>query len=269
MEKLDGVPETLYVPLTGRIYMSENFPEILNDRKAVEIRDSLEYANFNYENQNQYTWVASATRSYNLDIEVKEFLEKNPNGVIVNLGAGLDTGYNRLGNSDVYWFDLDLPEVIKNRKKFIAPSEKNVYISKSLFDSSWIEDVKSVNPSAVLVLVSGVFYYFEEKKVLEVLEMMKALPNCEVVFDSVTEKGLKRSNAYVKKMGKNDALMLFFVNNEKEKFAYLNGVDNVSSYPYYSKIRKEDLSRFSFKTTVFLKVSDAFKLVKMIKIKLS
>ena len=38
MEKLDGVANTLYVPLYARIYVSKKFPEYFYDKMALKIR---------------------------------------------------------------------------------------------------------------------------------------------------------------------------------------------------------------------------------------
>ena len=39
MEKLDGVANTLYVPLYGRIYVSKKFPEYFYDEMALKIEE--------------------------------------------------------------------------------------------------------------------------------------------------------------------------------------------------------------------------------------
>lgn len=41
MEKLDGVANTLYVPLYGRIYVSKKFPEYFYDEMALKIEENL------------------------------------------------------------------------------------------------------------------------------------------------------------------------------------------------------------------------------------
>ena len=39
MEKLGTIESTLFVPMLGRIYASENFPKILYDEKALELKE--------------------------------------------------------------------------------------------------------------------------------------------------------------------------------------------------------------------------------------
>lgn len=269
MQKLNNISKTLFIPLTGRMYVSEKFPHLLYDKKALELKNTLKDINFDYSKQSQYTLLASACRAYNMDREVRGFLKQNPKGAIVNLGAGLDTGFERVGIKSNFWFDLDLPEVMEVREKLLLPSEKNIYLSKSIFDYSWIDDVKKNNPTSVLVLASGLFYYFKPKIVLEILENLKALPTPLVIFDATNKTGLKRSNAYVEKMGNYKAQMYFYVNHAKKQFAHLTDEKNISSYPYYLYFKKEDISQLFLKTKLFFYVSDFFNMVRMVKIKLT
>ena len=39
--KLQGVADTLYIPLTARIYVSRRFPDFFCDRKSLELESAL------------------------------------------------------------------------------------------------------------------------------------------------------------------------------------------------------------------------------------
>lgn len=41
MSKFEGVADTLYIPLTARIYVSEHFPEYFRDDKASRMERSF------------------------------------------------------------------------------------------------------------------------------------------------------------------------------------------------------------------------------------
>ena len=43
MDKFKGVADTLYIPLTARIYVSERFPEYFYDEKAVSLKNEIPY----------------------------------------------------------------------------------------------------------------------------------------------------------------------------------------------------------------------------------
>ena len=98
MQKLGVVEDTLFVPMLGRIYASEHCPQILYDKKALELKNKLPSDLIEQNKQNQYTLLASASRSANMDRFIQSFLERRPNGVIVQLGCGLETTYYRCDN---------------------------------------------------------------------------------------------------------------------------------------------------------------------------
>ena len=52
-----------------------------------------------------------------IDDEVRRFAEAHPDGVVVQLGAGLDARYERLGRPKLTaWYDLDLSDVLDLRR---------------------------------------------------------------------------------------------------------------------------------------------------------
>ena len=43
MSRFEGVADTLYIPLTARIYVSEHFPEYCKDEKALSLKNEMPY----------------------------------------------------------------------------------------------------------------------------------------------------------------------------------------------------------------------------------
>ena len=116
MSKLGVVEDTLFVPMLGRIYASEHYPQILYDKKALELKKKLPSDLIKQNMQSQYTLLASASRSANMDRIIRTFLERRPDGVIVQLGCGLETTYHRCDNGKTHWYAVDLPHVIEYRR---------------------------------------------------------------------------------------------------------------------------------------------------------
>lgn len=67
MPNFTNVEETLFVPMLGRIYASENFPWIFYDEKAMELKEKLPSHIKGQDTQTQYTFMASAIRSVHMD----------------------------------------------------------------------------------------------------------------------------------------------------------------------------------------------------------
>lgn len=267
MQKLGVVEDTLFVPMLGRIYASEYCPQILYDKKALELKKKLPSDLIEKNMQNQYTLLASASRSANMDRFIQSFLERRPNGVIVQLGCGLETTYYRCDNRRTHWYAVDLPHVIDYRRELLPESERETYLAGDAFSEDWIRQVRTEFPDApILVTAGGLFHYFEENKVISLLRMIGQFGNMEVVFDTVNKRGMTMmKKKYMKQVGHADAQMFFYVDSAEELAAKIRGnVKVIAEEPYYRYIPKNGLK---LSTKVSMAVSDQFKMVKMICLK--
>ena len=95
MPEFNAVENTLFIPMLGRIYASEHFQNILYDEKALSLKDVLPKGLAETGSQSQYTLLASASRSANMDRYIRDFLRRKPDGVIAELGCGLETTFYR------------------------------------------------------------------------------------------------------------------------------------------------------------------------------
>ena len=143
MQTLGVVEDTLFVPMLGRIYASEHCPQILYDRKTLELKNRLPSDLIKQNMQNQYTLLASASRSANMDWFIRSFLERRPDGVIVQLGCGLETTYHRCDNGKIHWYAVVLPHVIEYRRGLLPKPEREFYISGDAFVKDWIIKVRN------------------------------------------------------------------------------------------------------------------------------
>ena len=264
MQKLGVVEDTLFVPMLGRIYAAEHCPQILYDKKALELKNRLPLDLIEQNMQNQYTLLASASRSANMDRIIRDFLERRPNGAIVQLGCGLETTYYRCDNGRARWYAVDLPHVIEYRRGLLPEPERECYISGNAFAKDWIKKVRDeVLDTPILVIAGGLFHYFEENKVIALLRMIGQFGNMEVVFDTVNRKGMAMmQKKYMRQIGHADAQMFFYVDAVEELAAKIGGNAKViADEPYYRYIPKNGLK---MSTKVSMAVSDWFCMVKMI-----
>lgn len=268
MRKLGVVEDTLFVPMLGRIYASEYCPQILYDKKALELKNKLPSDLIEQNMQNQYTLLASASRSANMDRFIRCFLDRRPSGVIVQLGCGLETTYYRCDNGKTLWYAVDLPHVTEYRRRLLPEPEREFYISGDAFAKNWIKKIRYDVPDApVLVIAGGLFHYFEEDKVIALLRMMGRYGNIEVVFDAVNKRGMTMmKKKYMKQVGHADAQMFFYVDSAEELAAKIRGnVKLIAEEPYYHYIPKDGL-RLLTKASMW--VSDRSCMVKTIHLEL-
>ena len=239
-----GVEDTLYIPLTARIYASKKFPEFFYDEKALSLEKYIP-ANDIDENTTEYFYMASVCRQYTIDQKIKKFLEKNGLCNVVFLGAGLETSYNRIGNDKANFYQVDLPNVIYVREKVLGNA-----INEKLI---WIKEIDISLPT--MIVVSGVYQYFTKEKILSMIEKMnEMIPKGELVFDATNSAGLKLANKYVKKTGNSDAQMYFSIDRPKE-FANETQTELIDVQGFFKEALKtcQDLK---FKTKVYMYFAD-------------
>lgn len=267
MPNFDSVQDTLFVPMLGRIYASENFPYILSDTKALELKAKLP-ANLKGSNtQTQYTLMASACRSANMDRYIREFLRRCSDGVVVELGCGLETTYYRNQELGAVFVETDLPEVMDYRAELLPAPTNCRYISGDSFTAEWLDAVREEFPEApILVTASGLFYYFEEDAVLDLLHKMQGRGHVELVFDTVNKSGAKQmAKKYMKQVGHEDAKTFFYVNDAQELLTKLGGdATLLAEEKYYEHTPKDGLS---FSTKLTMQGSDLLRMVKMVHIR--
>lgn len=264
MAKLGIVEDTLFIPMLGRIYASEHCPQILYDQKALELKKKLPLDLLKQDRQSQYTLLASAVRAANMDRCIHAFLKRRPDGVIAQLGCGLETAYYRGENGKTCWYAVDLPHVIKYRRELMPEPERESYLAGDAFAENWIRQIRTDMPDApILVTAGGLFHYFEEAKVLGLLQMLRQFGEIEVVFDAVSKSGMSMMRKkYMKQVGHADAQMFFHVDSAEKLAQKVNTNTKVlADESYYSAIPRQGLL---LATRVSMAVSDRLQMVKMI-----
>ena len=246
MSKLGVLEDTLFVPMLGRIYASEYCPQILYDPKALELKKKLPSDLLGKGGQSQYTLLASAARSANVDQFIRTFLERRPDGVVVQLGYGLETTYSRCDNGHTRWYALDMPHVVEYRRALLSEPERETYLAGDAFAEDWIRQIRADVPDApILVTAGGLFHYFE------------------IVFDTVSKSGMAMMRKkYMKQVGHRDAQMFFYVDSASELTGKIgSGVRVLAEEPYYRHIPRTGLK---LSTKISMSVSDRFWMVKMV-----
>ena len=261
MSEFTKVEDTLFVPMLGRIYCSERFPHILNDRKALEISKIIPADLLTHAKGNQYTHIASAVRSTNMDRYIQDFMKRSPDGVIVQIGCGLETTFFRNDDGKHHWIELDLPEVIAFRKKILGESERDTCLVADATTEEWIKKVRERYPTQpLLVTSSGVFYYFTEEMVLGLMKNMAKYGNAELVFDAVNGTGIRMMHRLMKIVGHAEAAIYFYVDDSND-LAKKVGAEVVADEKYYRHISRKGLSLM---TKISMRVADRFSLVRML-----
>lgn len=199
---LEGVSETLLIPLWARAAETKRSDPIIFDPKAVEICDALDY-DFTRFDRAWMTQTGIAVRTKLIDEAVLDRIAGQPDTVFINLGAGLDTRFERVDNRRILWYEVDLPAVIEVRRHFFTETERHRFIGRSITDFTWMEDV-DLQGRAPLILAEGLFMYFDEGDVRAVFRRLaQRFPGAEMIFEVLTPLavGMSRFDECVSKVG--------------------------------------------------------------------
>lgn len=134
--------------------------------------------------------VCLGMRARRYDAYAADFLHRYPQGVIVNLGCGLDTRFERLDAAAAHTgggprvVEVDLPPMIALKRILVEPHPRHHLIAASVLDSHWMDEIDRYDDRRFLFLAEGVFMYFapEEVKTL-VLALTARYPGSELVCE--------------------------------------------------------------------------------------
>jgi deazaflavin-dependent oxidoreductase (nitroreductase family) len=197
-QDLKGVAETLLIPLYIRAIESQRPDALLKDERAVAFVTQMDsaFSRIKRIKMDEEDKVALVLRNREFDRYARDFLARYPEAVVVHIGCGLDARFERVDNGQVEWYDLDLPEVIELRRKFIGGErERYHFLACSAFDSAWLNPVSIQRQRPFLFLVEGVFMYFEEAQVKSLVLMLRdCFPGAELVFDAFSPFLVRANN---------------------------------------------------------------------------
>jgi O-methyltransferase involved in polyketide biosynthesis len=171
VDKVSGISlgtaqETLLVPLYGRATMTRQGSDLIDDHKAVEMIEAIDYDFARFDGS--MSLVGSVLRTRIFDRWIARWLEANPTGTVVEIGAGLNTRFERLDNGTARWFELDLAEVISLRRRFFRDTDRRTMLAASVLDDAW-HDTVAATGGPWFFAAEAVLIYLEPSEVESVL----------------------------------------------------------------------------------------------------
>ena len=142
-------------------------------------------------------------RTIVLDEMVGKYLAKYPKTVVVNIACGMDTRCYRMKGKYLRWYNVDLPETMEVRERFLTEDGPIYQIAKSAMDASYIDDI-TYEGEDVLVVIEGLSMYLKEADIRQILAIIdQAFPKAMVLIEvmspfvvkHVKEKSIEGSNA--------------------------------------------------------------------------
>ncbi len=182
VDTLSGVPETLLVPLYARAQETQRPDAICHDPQAVAMMAKIDYDFNKFAETGATSSLGIAVRTEILDEQTSAYIAQQPDAVIINIAAGLDTRFLRVDNGQIRWYDLDLPEAIAVRRRLLPEQPRQTYIAESALNFAWMQQVEK-HPHT-LILIEGLLMYFREEDVKNLLfALTEQFPNAVMLVE--------------------------------------------------------------------------------------
>lgn len=257
LNEISDISETLLIPLYSRAIESQSCDPIIVDDKAVEITRMLNqelvesdkklYKKLIKGELPKKLVVTLALRTRQFDRYILDFFEREPNGIVVNMGCGLDTRFFRIDNEKAEWHDLDFPEVIELKKQYMNENDRYHFIESSVLDFNWMEELSKVKDRKFFFIAEGVFMYLHEEDVKSlVLKLQATFPGaelaCEVAHQNLVKKMQK--GYYKWKFKKRlslseNAAFTFGVPDEKYMESWNSGIKFLDEWTYFDEYERK------------------------------
>jgi O-methyltransferase involved in polyketide biosynthesis len=178
---LADVSETMLWALHNRASEARRRDGVLVDPDSVRIHDAIDY---DFARHFGDPAGSLASRAAEIDRALRQWLERHPDGFVVSLGEGLETQARRVDNRRMRWLSVDLPDAMRLRERFLAPTDRFRHSAVSALDPAWMD---TVDPSSgVFIVAQGLLMYLEPEAVRQLLAgIADRFPGAELVFDVV------------------------------------------------------------------------------------
>jgi len=192
-KNLNGIPITALFPLYGRAKETNKKNHLFQDPYAVKIMEQVDFDFSIYENMSatrkNEMLAGIAVRIKILDDYTKGFLGQYPDGLVVNMGCGLDTRFFRLDNGKINWIDVDLPDIIQLRETLFEKKDRYKMLATSVLDQNWLNEIRVEKGRRVMIIAEGTLMYFEEQEVKALFnQLIEKFPKAKFCFEVMGSK---------------------------------------------------------------------------------
>ena len=163
---LSPIEQTAFLTEYARALDSQWAKPILGDTLAHQVVGKIDY---DFAGLGVQTSVVcqTALRAKMLDDRVRAFIEVHPDAVVVDLGAGLDSGFYRVGPpSTVDWYSVDLPGITALRDEVLRAAAQSHSVPVSLTDEHWPDTIPADRPT--MLVADGLFAFLTEPVIVAI-----------------------------------------------------------------------------------------------------
>lgn len=253
--------ETLLIPLFAKSKETGKKHPIIIDKKAVEIVNRIDY-DFESLKIPEKTKLMMCLRTKLIDNFVRDFLLKNNEVIALHLGCGLDSRYDRVGNPDVDWYDVDFKEVIDIRKHFFKETANYHMIPSSVTEKEWLEKIPekiSGENKQYIVIAEGLLMYLKEDEIKTLISRLKErIGSYTLIFDAFSVLTAKKVNNHPS-IKKTEAKVYWGIDNPAGLTEWGLGIRFIEEQYFTSN---EEIEKLGTLTKTTFKVANLFPISK-------
>jgi O-methyltransferase involved in polyketide biosynthesis len=191
---LNDVQATLLMPLWARAVESRRPNPVFCDPHSVELCDQVRF-DFSHFVRRRVDTLGYCMRAAIFDALVGDFLRRHPDGRIVELGVGLDVRHLRLDNGRSEWLQIDLPDAIALRRRFVSESSRVRMWAGSATNPDWMVLIDAHDARPVMVTADAMFFFLDDEAIRNLLsDVARRFPGAEFVFDAADPEYLRYCN---------------------------------------------------------------------------
>jgi O-methyltransferase involved in polyketide biosynthesis len=194
---LPGVSATMLITLAAKTLAATDAPELhYAGRRSDEILRALEVDPRRF-GLNPSEVRAVVLRSQWFAQTVCNFLDRHPDALCINLGCGLDAGFDDLAESRdarFTWLDIDLPDVIALRRRFFTETPRRRIIPGDVTDPRLFASLPWDDGRPAIVIAEGILYFLQRTQVESMFRAQGQAAdarraNLEIAFDYASPFG--------------------------------------------------------------------------------
>ena len=165
--ELTPVEQTAFLTEYARALDSRWARPILADTLADDVVGRIDY---DFAGLGVQTSVVcqTALRAKMLDDRVRAFIRVHQDAVVVDLGAGLDSGFYRVNPpASVNWYSVDLPGIMALRDEVLPVDPHSHSVPVSLTEKHWPQGIPADRPT--MLVADGLFAFLPEQVIVDIL----------------------------------------------------------------------------------------------------
>lgn len=175
---LSGASATALLPLRARAIDACQRLSVLRDAPSRELARRLGLGLTGLDARRVR---AIASRSLVIDRWVREHLAHHPGGTVVEVGAGLSTRFERLGDRRGRWLEIDAAPIIELRRRYLPERLRRQHVVAGAVEH-WLAHVASCPAPHCFVLEAVLAYLPGEQRSL-LLSRLSRFCGATVVLD--------------------------------------------------------------------------------------